>query len=420
MQVTASLDVDVVAVETHDELNLLLELTAPVIADTQMRAPATLVVVLDRSGSMAGERLEGAQRALRDLVDRLDPADSFGLITFDDEAAVVIPAGPVKDKDRIKAAIDAVLPGGMTDLSAGYLRGLQEVRRVVGIGTSRVLLISDGHANAGITDPDRMSQVAAKAAGKAVSTTTLGFGLGYDESLLGAIARGGNGAELFAEDADTAIGLIAHEVDGLLAQSLAAASLLLRLDPAVARVRIANDLPTHAVPDGIMIELGGFLSGEQRKLVLTFAVPGLPTLGLASIATLELRYVTLPALVEETLTVPVHVNVVPGDQAAGRIPNPVVVSELVYLRAQASKREASRRLQSGDTDAALDQLRAARVSVDDAIASAPPLLAAELREESAMLNGLIDDATDGQVSRASKRMSADSSLKSRTRGRRDR
>jgi len=145
----------------------------------------------------------------------------------------------------------------------------------------------------------------------------------------------------------------------------------------------------------------------------------MPTLGLASIATLELRYVTLPALVEETLTVPVHVNVVPGDQAAGRIPNPVVVSELVYQRAQASKREASRNLQSGDTDAAVTRLQQARHSVDDAIAMAPPPLAADLREESAMLCGFIDEATGGQVSRASKRMSADSSLKSRTRGRRE-
>ena len=83
-----------------------------------------------------------------------------------------------------------------------------------------------------------------------------------------------------------------------------------------------NDLPGHAVEGGIMVELGDLWAGEERKLVLTFDVPGEAALGLAQIAELELRYVALPDLAEQTVTMPVHVNVVPGDQAAGRIARP--------------------------------------------------------------------------------------------------
>ncbi len=420
MRVKAHLEVDVVALETRDEVSVLLEVTAPDLPTSGRRPPATLVVVLDRSGSMSGQRLNGAKRALRDLVDRLDPADSFGLVSFDDSTSVVVPAGPLNDKPSTKRAIDSVTPGGSTDLSAGYLRGLQEVRRAATAGAARLLLISDGHANAGVTDPQQLRHVAASASTNGVTSTTLGYGLGYDETLLGAIARGGNGAELFAEDADSAVGQIAGEVDGLLAQSVQAASLLVTMASPVAGVRIANDLPAQPVPDGIMVELGGFLSGELRKLVLTFTVPGMPALGLARIATLALRYVTVPGLVEETVTIPVHVNVVPGDQAAGRIADPVVASERVYLSAQASKRDASIQLQAGDASGAVHLLRMAQAAVGCAAVSADGYLSLELREESAVLDGLITETTQGSAARASKMMSSDSTLKSRTRGRRAR
>jgi hypothetical protein len=66
--------------------------------------------------------------ALLSLVDRLEPTDNLGVVAFDDEATLVVPAGPLSDKAAVKAAIAAVRRGGRTDLSAGYLRGLQEAR----------------------------------------------------------------------------------------------------------------------------------------------------------------------------------------------------------------------------------------------------------------------------------------------------
>src|SRR4051812_41689742 len=102
MHITAHLDVDMVAVETEDEISVLLELAAPAASTDadEARPPATLQVVLDRSGSMAeDDRLGGAKRALLALIDRLDPTDNFGLVAFDDEATVVVPAGPLPDKE---------------------------------------------------------------------------------------------------------------------------------------------------------------------------------------------------------------------------------------------------------------------------------------------------------------------------------
>ena len=130
MHLSAHLDLDVLAHETDDQLSVLVELTAPEQPTDADRAPSTLVVVLDRSGSMAGARLEQAKAALTALIDQLDPHDRFGLVTFDQHTTVAVPAGALTDKASVKRAIAQVHPGGSTDLSGGYLRGLQEARRV--------------------------------------------------------------------------------------------------------------------------------------------------------------------------------------------------------------------------------------------------------------------------------------------------
>lgn len=94
-------------------------------------------------------------------------------------------------------------------------------------------------------------------------------------------------------------------------------------------------------------------------MLLTFDVPGLPALGRAEVATLELRCVDVADLKEQVVTIPLHVNVVPGDEAAGRVPNPVVVTEMAFQAAQTAKREASRRLSEGDSSGAVSRLRTA-------------------------------------------------------------
>ena len=258
MHIATHLDLDVVALEGADEISLLVELTAPTAAAGRPNLPRTLIVVLDRSGSMQGERLAGAKRALTELADRLDPQDRFGLVTFDNTVRLEIPAAPLSDKAQAKQRIADIRAGGATDLSAGYLRGLQEARRCVDGSGGALLLISDGHANAGVVDPEQLGAVAARAAADGITTTTVGFGLGYDERLLKAIAAGGNGNELFAEHADQAITAIAGELDGLLAQTAQAASLLIRMAPACRGLRVINELTSVPTPDGVQIELGAF------------------------------------------------------------------------------------------------------------------------------------------------------------------
>jgi Ca-activated chloride channel family protein len=418
MHFSTHLDVDLVALEAEDQVTLMLELAAPVAAGDAVRPPATVMVVLDRSGSMAGERLEVAKAAIDALVGRLAPTDRLGVVAFDDEVGVVVPCGPLAGMGpAARQAIAALGPGGMTNLSGGLLRGLQELRRAAGDDGGTLVLLSDGHANVGEVDPDRLGGVCAKARGRRVTTSTIGVGLDYDEALLSALARGGAGSAHFAEEADTAGAQLAGEVDGLLRVTAQAASLMVRPAAGVEGVTVWNDIPGVGTPDGIMLELGDLAGGEERRLVLTLDVPAVSSLGLAKVADLRLTWVALPELVEHTIDAPVHVNVVPGDEAAGRIADPTVTSELAFQKAQRTKRDAARALRDGRVAEASDLYRDAGLGLRGAAASAPVPTAHELHHEADLLEDLALRAATDDVRRVAKQAEADSARKSRKRGR---
>lgn len=354
MHVNAHLDVDVLALEQDDTVTVLLELQAPPAAADAARPEHTVVVVLDRSGSMDGPRLFAAKAALLALIDRLDPRDRIGVVAFDDTATVVLPTRPLADhgKEHARAAVRQIESGGMTDLSSGYLRALQEARRAAGPTGATVVLLSDGQANSGVTDDVALKALAADALGKGVTTSTIGIGLGYDEKILTALAGGGSGNHSFAEHPEAAATALAGEVEGLLSKTAQAASLLVRPAAGIAGIAVLNDLPSVLGPDGVVVELGDFYGDETRRLVLQIDVPGRAALGVATIAELELRYVELPRLVEHVVRVPLSVNVLPGDEAAGRIRKPEVEREKLLLTVQSAKQRGEDALRDGDRDAA--------------------------------------------------------------------
>ncbi|RYC05668.1 vWA domain-containing protein [Nocardioides zhouii] len=387
MKINALLDVNVVAHETEDEVAVLLELEAPAALADATRPQASLQVVLDRSGSMGGAPLEGAKKAIVALVRRLEPMDNFGLVTFDDSAQVVVPAGPLADKDAVITQIQGVNAGGTTDLSAGYIRGLREIRRVMsgqpGRGSSgTVLVISDGHVNAGIKDADEFASVTSKAYADSIVTSTLGYGRGYDETLLTAIARSGSGNHVFADNPDAAGAAIAGEVDGLLNKVVQALSLTVKFEPAVQFLRLYNDLPAQQIGEGqVMIELGDLYSEEARKVQLKLKVPALAALGLARVATLEISYVELPGLVEQVVSLPITVNVVPGDEAAGRVAHPSVHSEVLFQEAQDVRRQASEAFEHGRFDEGQRLIGETKIRLARSLGVAPEKLKPEIQVE---------------------------------------
>ena len=426
MHVKALLDVDMVAMEATDQVTLMLDLTAPANPKHASRPGQAVQVVLDRSGSMNGAPLDAAKGSLLKLIDRLAPQDSFGLVAFDDSALVIAPTRTMADHHlpSLRKAIREMSTGGSTDIAAGYLMGLRELTRVQAAGGSTLLLISDGHANAGEQDPKFFAEVATKSAADKVTTSSIGLGTGYDETILEALAQGGGGAHRFAGSIDEAVGAIAAEVDDLLDKTVVNA--VLRLTPTsvmttAPAIEVLQRLPYWKDGDTYVVQLGDLYSGENRRFVINLEVPGIASLGLCKIADITVEYLDLAARQEISVTMPVNVNVVPGDVAAGRIPDPIVRAERLILEAQTAKSLAVNELRDGKIKEASGRLKgtAANLRREASLIPVTDERSAEsmaiIQAEAAEIETLANTAEEQDIFYSSKRMTESYSRKTRSR-----
>ncbi len=426
MHVKALLDLDMIAMEASDELTLMLDLTAPANAERTTRPSQAVQIVVDRSGSMEGGRLESAKGSLLKLIDRLAPQDYFGIVSFDDTALVEVPTRKMSDHHlpTLRKSIRELHTGGSTDISAGYLLGLREVNRLQAEGGATLLLVSDGHANAGERDPHFFADVSSKSATEKVTTSTIGIGTGYDETILESLAKGGGGAHRFAGSIDEAVGAIAAEVDDLLDKTIVNA--VLRLTPTDAMtstpaIEVLQRLPYWKDGESYVVQLGDFYSGENRRFVIKIDLPGVAALGLCKIADITVEYLDLAARQEIAVTMPVNVNVVPGDVAAGRVADPIVRAERLILEAQTAKSLAVDELRSGKIKEASSRLNNTAASLrreaslipvtDDRSAESLAIIKAEAEE----IELLAKTAEGEDVMYSSKRMTESYSRKTRSR-----
>lgn len=194
---------------------VLVEVTAPSASQQRERAPVNLAFVLDRSGSMSGEKLGLAKRAVEEALGRLDDRDRFSIVVYDDVVDVVVESTTASAEARRNAmsrlaAIDA---RGSTNLGDGWLRGCEQVAGDLSdAGVDRVLLLTDGLANRGITDAAQLAHHAGELRARGVATTTFGVGNDFDEALLQAMADAGGGHFYYIANAGQIRDHIASEV----------------------------------------------------------------------------------------------------------------------------------------------------------------------------------------------------------------
>jgi Ca-activated chloride channel homolog len=347
MDVALKLEHSLLAVEHEHEVHAMVTITAPPEPAARTRQPLRLALVLDRSGSMAGDKLEVVKRCARFLVERLQPDDELALVVFDDEVELLAPLAPV-DADRLLPAIAGIDARGLTNLSGGWLKGVEELRRS-GDGLRRVLLLTDGQANQGIVEPDRLVALAAHQAAAGLATTTLGFGADFSEELLTAMADAAGGAGYFIaspEDAPAAFAAEFSDLVSLLAQNV---SVELRPSAAVEVIGVLNDYPSSAVAGGVQVHAGDAYAGQELRVVCRLGIPRLAALGPAKVADVVVRYVTVGERVEaREVTYPLMVNLVSAAEAAAVIPDAEVVEEVTVLLAARAVDDARRHAERGD------------------------------------------------------------------------
>jgi Ca-activated chloride channel family protein len=164
------------------------------------------------------------------MIESLKASDHASVVAYDDTVQVFAESQPIKSKEKFKAAIAHIHDGGTTNLHGGWLKGAEEAAKHLDpAGISRVLLLSDGNANAGLTNLDEIASQCAQLADTGVTTSTYGLGLSFNEELMMAIARAGRGNGYYSETADVLLERFREEFS--LLSALCARDVRLRVTP---------------------------------------------------------------------------------------------------------------------------------------------------------------------------------------------
>lgn len=164
---------------TDNVVEVLVRIQAPAapIGHVAERPPQALSLVIDRSGSMAGRPLEEARRCAEYVIGKLRPTDAVSLVQFDNRVQRLWPAVSLGDGAPLRAAIAGIQSGGNTHLHGGWREGADTLSDVAGQGLKRVILLSDGQANEGLTEPAAIAAQCAEWAAKGITTSTYGLGI---------------------------------------------------------------------------------------------------------------------------------------------------------------------------------------------------------------------------------------------------
>ena len=277
MEIDTYVDYEAVLATRREPVHLALRFRAAELQTGRDR-PIAFCLVMDRSGSMAGTPLAGAKEAARQVVRNLRYDDLLSIVVFDESAHAVLPLQPVHDAHRVLRMIDGIEAGSSTNLAAGWMRGRDELEEAPRDVPRRLLLLSDGQLNTGITEPAHVSQLCVAGLERSrVRTSCLGFGDGYDEELLSMLAVATGGELYDATSPEELPRIFAAELEGL--QRLSVQNLRVRYRHLMfcEGTHLLSDYPAHELMDGrVEIEVGDLISREERRLILALDVLAMP------------------------------------------------------------------------------------------------------------------------------------------------
>lgn len=289
LHLTARADHAVVRPSGGSERHILVSVRAE--AQHLHQAPLRVALTIDVSGSMAGDKLRTAQAAAIEVVRGMGPNDHLSVSAFARDAHSVLSSTAMDDAGQLRAieAISRLRAHGGTNLSAGWLLAAESLAEGLrDDAVSRIVLLSDGHANHGICDGAELAKHAAALHHRGVSTTTVGIGARYDSELLQQLASFGGG-QLHDADQDAALReVLLGEMQELRGIAATHATLLIEPLPGV-KVSILGGLPCNRRGDAWIVSLGSLGADTTREVAMRVTLPSaeghdLPT-GVAFTAT---------------------------------------------------------------------------------------------------------------------------------------
>jgi len=335
---------DVICSDSVTNLDVIVRITVPEIKTNQERPLLNLGLVIDRSGSMAGSKIKYAQQAAIYVVEQLSSDDRISVTIYDNVVEVIIPSQIASGKQNIINRIKKITSRGMTALYSGWLEGATQVsRHLQPEGLNRVILLSDGLANVGETNPDVIGNDVHGLSQRGVSTTTMGIGADFNEDLMQGIAISGDGNYYYIQDPEQLPNIFNTELQGIMATIGQKVSLEIKTSAGVELVDVFNDLEKTEFDS---YKLPNLVAGNEIDVVMRLKVPALSE----SIPLVDFRLVY-----DETETKSQQVShhqlqlpVVNSTQLHNYTFNEEVKAKVAQLMASRAREEAIHNLDRGD------------------------------------------------------------------------
>jgi Ca-activated chloride channel family protein len=261
---------------SRGETYLFAQVTAADDKSTATTTPMNLGIVIDRSGSMKGERIANAMNAAVAALERMRDGDSVTVVSFDQAAQVVVPPTRVSagSRGQIESSIRSIRLGGDTCISCGLEEGMRQLQltSLSGDHVNRMILLSDGATNSGIKDMSGMRTMASRMSSKGVTISTIGVDVDFDEKMMAAIANEGNGKHHFVANANALPAVFAQEFDDVLASVAKEAELSIDLAPGV-EVAEVFDRSFRREGNKLIVPFGTFSAKQEKTVLIKLKVP---------------------------------------------------------------------------------------------------------------------------------------------------
>ena len=361
--------IELIPEKTHSHLSkssmhVLIRIHAPSLPHNPTRVPLNLALVLDRSGSMGGAKLEYAKAAAKYVMERLQKEDRVSLVTFDDRVEIPLPNSAAHNLNLTKV-LNAIEDRGSTNLHGGWLEGGTQVASKLQPGAlNRVLLLSDGMANVGITNTDSIATDVRGLASRGISTSTFGVGRDFDEDMMQSLAQAGDGNYYFIEHPNDLPRIFAAELTGLNNTFARTVSLGLETDNGVKVLDVLNDLSRN---EHGRLMLPNLMFGSMLEVLVKLHLPAGQ-----SLEALRVRLAYTPANGSQRTVTRETLNIASVDDATYRSLNahPDVLEALALFEVARAKVEMIQKLDQGDDNAVKDLLQTQAATLAAAPASA--------------------------------------------------
>ena len=270
-------DLDLVAGETPTLRVIELVVVPPSARAASSRPALNLALVIDRSGSMSGDKIDNVRLAAAHVLDLLQEQDQVAIVAYDDTINVLSSSQHVTPQARasLKSHIRELAPGNMTNLCGGWLSGCEEVARVAnGAGgqLNRALLLTDGLANVGITDLEEIGLHASQLLNRGIATSTFGVGLDFNEHLLEHMANQGGGRFYFIADPHAIPSIFVQEFKELAAVTAQAVEVTLEI-PAQVDAKVLGSWRSEQNGQTLRLWLGDIPASQRREVYVRLLVP---------------------------------------------------------------------------------------------------------------------------------------------------